>query len=86
MFAGDPPQRLWCPALREKRHLVTHHGRGKADKKLVATGEEIEHRAGVRQGIGKLDHVGKKLACGSGAIGFPGQRIVRTIEVDQRSI
>ena len=79
MFVGNPPQRLWCMALREKRDLATHHGRGKADEKLVATGEEIEYRGGVRQGIGKLGHAGKKLACGSGSVGLPGQRVVRTI-------
>ena len=35
IFAGNAPQGLGCPALREKRHLATHHGRGKTDKKLV---------------------------------------------------
>src|SRR5262245_14877390 len=35
MLAGDTPQRLRRPTLREKRHLAANHGRSEADKKFV---------------------------------------------------
>ena len=62
------------------------HCRRESDEKVVASGQNVQNRGALRQGIGNIGNIREKFADGSRSICFPGKRIVRTIGPDQRSI